>query len=275
VIAPDTVDRPLMARPLMIAATALAVAAAAAGCSGAGNAQAKTSPTPPATAAAALPPAAQLAGRAVLGQDQYYAATYRFTPSDGSPAGTALVARTRAGVRLDLVQPADATRVARTTVVVQNRAGTVFCRLTSAARACLPAGARPPADADPRLHHAFTDWLDKLADPAAALSVTVAAAPRGATGTCYSVEGVAASLDPPVDPGLYCFDNVGRITALRVAAGLLTVSAVTTPPPDVTVPAPVGGALPGTAAPSPTPPPTPSASPSNTPPKGISTPSSR
>lgn len=244
-------------RALATLTVALAVAASASGCSGDGEAAATTPPSASASSAPALPPATQLAARAALGRDQFYAASYRFIPADGAPAGTARVERTKGGVRVDLTQPADATRVERTTVVVQGPQGTFFCRLTAAARACVPGASRPAGEPDPRVQHAFSDWLEKLREPAAALSVTVASPPRGATGTCFSVEGIAASLDPPVDPGLYCFDTVGRITALRLGVGLLTVSEMVQAPPGVTLPAPVGAALPSAAVPSPTP--TPSA----------------
>jgi hypothetical protein len=252
--------------------TAAALTAAAAGCSDVNDAEATTKPSASATGAPALPPATLLAGRAVLSQDAYYSAAYRFVPSDGSAAGTARVERTKSGFRLDLTQPADAARFERTTVVGQNAAGPFYCRLTAAGRACVPGGAVPPGELDPRLQHAFTDWLPKLADPTAAISVTVVSPPRGVTGTCFSVEGVAASLDPPVDPGLYCFDDVGRITALRLGVGLLTTVGLGSPPAEIALPAPVGGALPATAVPSPTPTPTPSTGTGSPPPVGKTSP---
>lgn len=240
-------------RPLAAIGAAAAVLTSA-GCSGAPDAEAQQRPpSPPSTGATTLPPAAQLAARAALAQDQYYAATYRFVPAGGGPVGTARVQRTRRGFRLDVVQPSDDSQVERTTVVVRTAAGTVHCRITAAGRGCLPPNAKPAADLDPRLHHAFTDWLAKLADPAAAISVTVVPSPGGVTGTCFSVEGTAASLDPPVDPGIYCFDNVGRITSLRLTAGQLTAVLLGAPPPGVALPAPVGSAVPPAEAPSPTP----------------------
>ncbi len=219
-----------------------------------------------------LPPATLLAGRAVLSQDQYYAASYRFVPADGSPAGTGRVERTKGGFRLDLTQPADAARVERTTSIGLTAAGPFFCRLTAAAQACVPGGRIPDGETDPRLQHAFTDWLPKLADRTAAISVTVVPPPRDAKGTCFSVEGVAASLDPPVDPGLYCFDDVGRITALRLGVGLLTMLALGPAPATVALPAPIGGGLPSTAVPVPTPSATPPAGPASPGPVGKTSP---
>jgi hypothetical protein len=257
-------------RPLA-ALGATAAVLTSAGCSGAPEAEAQQpsqSPSPSAAGAQALPPAAQLAARAALAQDQYYSASYRFTPGGGGSAGTARVERTRGGFRLDLVLPGDDTHVERTTVVVRTPAGTVHCRLTAAGRGCLPAGTKPPAGLDPRLHLAFTDWLAKLADPSAAISVTVVPAPAGGSGTCFSVEGTAASLDPPVDPGIYCFDNVGRITSLRLAAGQLSSVQMSAAPSRVALPAPVGGAVPPDAAPSPTPSVSPSTGPTRPVPEG-------
>lgn len=265
----------MILRPLAALGATAAVLAGAA-CSGAPDAEAQPRrPSPSAAGAPVLPPAALLAARAALAQDQYYAASYRFTPGSGGPAGTARVERTRGGFRLDLILPGDDTHLERTTVVVRTQAGTVHCRLTAAGRGCLPASAKPPADLDPRLHHAFTDWLAKLADPAAAISVTVVPTPTGDNGTCFSVEGTAASLDPPVDPGLYCFDNVGRITSLRLGAGQLTAVQITAAPPRVALPAPVGEAIPPDAAPSPTPFGPPSTGPTRPDTEGIVTPTPR
>jgi hypothetical protein len=211
-----------------------------------------------------LPPAVALAVRAAQAQDQYYAATYRFTPADGSPAGTARVERSRQGFLLEVSEPADAARLKRATIVVTNNAGTFRCRLTSAARACVSA-ARAGEASDPvgaaRMQLAFTSWLRTLADQSAALSVTGAKTPHGTAGTCFAVDGVAAALDPPVDPGLYCFDGVGRITALRLAQGTLTVTGFAAAPATVALPAPVGKSLPQVEVPRPTPTPATSGAP--------------
>ncbi len=261
----DTVPVTL-SRPAPVLSIAAALALIVTGCDGAGDAEAQTSPSPSVSpTSAALRPSTQLAARAALGQDQHYSASYRFTPSGGGPAGSARVERTKAGVRLDILQPADAANVERTTVVVTTTAGSVYCRLTATGKGCVK---QPPTGLDPRAQHAFTDWLEKFADPAAAISVAVTAPPKGAAGTCFSVEGTTASVDPPVDPGTYCFDNVGRITALSLGSGVFTVVQVGGAPDQVTVPAPVGKSVPAAAKPSPTPPATPSPGPTSTALKG-------
>jgi hypothetical protein len=264
-------QRRLRARLLLAASAATALGTVASSCSGTDDAAAGPKPSTSASPSdqAAQPPAAQLAARATLAQDQYYSASFRYAPSDGSAPGTGRVERTRTGFRLDLTQPGDAASVGHTTAVVQTGAATFTCRLTAAARGCV-AGASagtPDAAAVDRIRLAFTDWLSTLADPAAAISVAEAPLPPGAQGACFSVEGVAASLEPPVDPGVYCFDGVGKITVLKLAVGAITITEVAPAPPTVAMPAPVVAALPPIAAPSPTP--------SATPPNSTQGPSSQ
>jgi hypothetical protein len=93
------------------------------------------------------------------------------------------------------------------------------------------------ASVDPQVQHIFTDWIEPLTDRATALSVT---AVPGASGACFSVESTSAALAPPVDPGTYCYDPSGVLTAASVAFGSLTLNGPVTPaPPSVALPAPV------------------------------------
>ena len=120
--------------------------------------------------------------------------------------------------------------------VFHGRAGDFQCTLGPAAGT---AGTRPDlgpltpgcvlvsrlgASTDPQVQHIFTDWIDPLVDRATALSVTVAAALPGSRGTCYSVESTSAALAPPVDPGIYCYEPDGVLTAARVGFGTLTLA---------------------------------------------------
>lgn len=214
-----------------------------------------------------LSPAAQLAAHAARAQDRHYSAEYRFRPATGATAGTAAatgrVARTAGGVRLDLTHPATAGTLAHTTVVVRAGGARYVCVLTAAASGCVTgkaAGGPPGAIPAARLQHAFDDWLATLTSRTAALSVAPAGTPGGVQGSCWSVEPVAASLDPAVDPGLYCFDETGLLTAVRLAAGTLTLVSAGAPPAAVELPAVVAPALPPTAAPPPSPSGTPSPS---------------
>lgn len=252
------------------AARGLATALAVAALLGATGMLSGCAEPPPAAGAAAEPepfelsPAARLAARVALAQDQYYTGTYRYEPADGGAAGTARVERTRRGFLVELTEPASGTEVDRATAVVVRPAGLFHCRRTTTAAACVPvkkAGRGAEKSPAARLRLAFTAWLGILADHRAGLSVAVAQAPKGVQGTCFSVEGVTASLEPPVDPGLYCFDDQGRITALELESGIVVATAFAAAPPSVTLPAPVASGLPGTTLP----PPSPSASASPSP----------
>ncbi|HEX6873201.1 MAG TPA: hypothetical protein VF163_19060, partial [Micromonosporaceae bacterium] len=121
------------------------------------------------------------------------------------------------------------------------------------------------ASIDPRVQHLFTDWIDSLVDRDTALSVAATGRFAGAAGTCYSVESISAAMAPPVDPGTYCYNRDGLLTAARVRFGTLVLTGAPAPaPPAVAQPAATVSrpALPITAPPPP-PPPSPSASPSN------------
>jgi hypothetical protein len=109
------------------------------------------------------------------------------------------------------------------------------------------------AEADPRVHHVFTDWIDPLVDRASALSVEVGRL-DGAGGSCFSVESNSAALAPPVDPGIYCYASDGVLTGARVGFGtLLLTGTVADAPPSVAPPAEVvaGPPVPITAPPPP------------------------
>ena len=97
-----------------------------------------------------------------------------------------------------------------------------------------------PSRYDPVIEHLFTDWPAVLINRNAAIAVSVARPLTDATGSCYSVEPNAASLAPPIDPGIFCYATDGTLTAAALDMGTLTlVDAPAPPPPTVTLPAPV------------------------------------
>ncbi|MEK8109004.1 hypothetical protein NKG94_37695 [Micromonospora sp. M12] len=116
--------------------------------------------------------------------------------------------------------------------------GLFQCALPSAGRpesaSCVRLGERDdaiPRRSDPRVQHPLTDWLDVLTDRRAPLAVAPATAPEGLTGTCYSVDSTSASLNAPLDVGIYCYDRDGTPTGVRTGAGTLRLAAPPGPPP--------------------------------------------
>ncbi|WP_238454036.1 hypothetical protein [Micromonospora sp. ATA51] len=74
------------------------------------------------------------------------------------------------------------------------------------------------------MQHPFTDWLEVLTDRRAPLAVSPATTPTGATGQCYSVESTSASLNAPLDVGIYCYRPDGTPTAVRADFGTLRLA---------------------------------------------------
>jgi hypothetical protein len=217
-------------RPAPILVLVLVAASAAlAGCGGTPPAAATAPTVPPDD----MPPAARLAASAALAQDLTYSATYRFAAADGGTQ-TLAVTRIRDGFSLAL------TAGERTTATVTSGGTTYRCRITPAVSGCAPGARAADPESDPvsRLAPVFTDRLEVLSDRSAALSITDAATPQGARGTCFSVQGIAAAMASPADPGLYCFDGRGLITAAQLPVGTLTVEASGPAPGSVVLPAP-------------------------------------
>jgi hypothetical protein len=216
----------------------------------------------------------QLAGLAAAAKDKRYVASYTFTVPD-RPTRTVTVAVAADGSWVVAI-PAGALSGLADVAVYSSAAGLFQCTLGPASGT---AGSRPDlepltpgcrqvpsltAATDPRVHHLFTDWIDPLVDRATALSVASVPALDGAQGACFSVESNSAALAPPVDPGVYCYQADGVLTAAQVGFGTLVLAGAVAPAPgSVTMPAPVvgGDPLPMTAPPPP-PPPSPTPAPS-------------
>src|SRR5438874_1441136 len=95
-----------------------------------------------------------------------------------------------------------------------------------------------------------------LTDPWGQLAGRLAAPLPGARGQCFSVEPNSAALASPVDPGVYCYDEKGTLTAAALPLGTLTLASALAPaPPSVVLPGPVvpGTPLATAAPPSPSP----------------------
>jgi hypothetical protein len=213
----------------------------------------------------------QLAGHAAAAKDRRYVANYSLT-AKGAPDRTVTVAVASDGTWVVAV-PAGLLGGLVNAAIFRSGDGLFQCSLG-------PAGTTPDwvdpglvapgcvkvkrlrAGTDPDVQHIFTDWIDPMIDRASAISVASARVLPGASGTCYSIEANSAALASPVDPGIYCYDGAGTLTAARSAFGTLTlIGAPAAAPPTVAMPAPVVDRDPlGLAAPEPPPPPTPTAS---------------
>jgi hypothetical protein len=233
---------------------ALIAAVALAGCgSNPVPGSAPTSSAPPPTPAAR----AELAGRAAAAQDLAAVNFYTLVPGER----TVMVVRATDGSwRVDI--PGGALGGTVDVSMVSTGGGLYHCVPTG----CVAADELTP-EADPRVHHVFTDWLEILTDRSAALSVSTAPVPQGVVGDCFGVQPSAASLVPPVDAGVYCYQVDGTLTGAELGFGTLRLTGPAGPaPPTVALTAPVvPGDPPPTASPSPSPTPSPGPSPSATP----------
>ncbi|RLP92229.1 hypothetical protein [Micromonospora sp. CV4] len=210
----------------------------------------------------------ELAALAAAAQDRHLVAQYVYSRS-GQPDRTVVFTSANDGSwRVDV--PGGALGGTVDISLAATADGLFQCALPSPGRvepaSCVRVGERDeplPRRLDPRVQHPLTDWLDVLTDRRAPLAVAPAGAPEGLTGTCYSVDSTSASLNAPLDVGIYCYDQDGTPTGVRTGTGTLRLAGTPGPPPAaVQLAGPVtdGEAL-GTAAP-PTPTPDPSDSPS-------------
>jgi hypothetical protein len=227
-------------------------------------------PTAPTTAAPTGAPDArvQLAGLAAAAQDRKVTALYTWSAPGRADRTVVLTTAADGSWRVDV--PLGALCGTADVSIAQNADGLFQCALPSMERPVQPACVRvaDPDGAldrgiDPRVQHPFTDWREILTDRTAPLSVSAAQPLNGASGTCFSVDTTTASVDAPLDAGIYCYSPDGTLTGARVSFGtLLLAGAPSGAPPTITLPGPVVAQEPlGMAAP-PSPTATPSASPS-------------
>lgn len=225
----------LVAVPLILAPLALA-----GGCGGAPPAPVSASspaaePTAPASARG------QLAARVAASLDERYVAGYTLT-GDGRAPSTVTVTIAMDGSWLVAIT-GGALGGTVDVAVAGSASGLYQCALSGTSPGCVrvaaPSG-QVPAAADPQLQHVFTDWLGVLTDRQAAISVGTAAALPGSRGECFSIEPSSASLATPVDPGIYCYDTDGTLTAAALPMGTLTLAGSPAPaPPTAVLPAPI------------------------------------
>ncbi|SDT75228.1 hypothetical protein [Actinoplanes derwentensis] len=170
----------------------------------------------------------ELAGLAALAMDRRYAALYSLTDGSG-PAREVVAAVAADGTwRVDI--PGGALGGTAGVTVIRVAAGVYQCTLSTPAQpvssTCVRVaekGDRVPRKYDPRVQRLFRQWLKVLTDQKQPLAVSAVQPLEGAQGTCYSVDSVTASLDAPIDVGIYCYAPDGLLTAARVDFGTLTL----------------------------------------------------
>jgi len=263
----------LVVRRGMSALTAAVLVASAAACEDAAPAATSEPSAPSATLGPDLSAArSELAARAALAVDHKFAALYTFNaPGEPSRAVVATVA-VDGSWRVDIA--GGALGGTADVSIVQNTAGVFQCSLSSTANPITPTcvrvanpGKSVPADNDPKVERVFRQWLNVFTDRQAALSVSTAQPLPGSQGSeCFAIDSISASMNAPVDVGIYCYAPDGLLTAAKVDFGTLTIaSRPAAAPTAVTLPGPVVGGDPlGLESPPPTTPPAvvPSATPS-------------
>ncbi|WP_241774040.1 hypothetical protein [Micromonospora haikouensis] len=220
-------------------------------------APAPPTPTDPAPAAADAA-RDELAALAAAAQDRSF--TARYTLADGTGSDRSIVVTSAADGTWRVDVPGGALGGTADVSLAATADGLYQCGLPSAGRpepaSCVRLG--DPTDTvphrlDPRVQHPFTDWLEVLTDRRAPLAVSPARPPQGASGSCYSVDTTSASLNAPLDVGIYCYAPDGTPTAVRTTGGTLVLAGPAGPgPATVQLAGPVTDGEPlGVAAPEP------------------------
>jgi hypothetical protein len=242
-----------------IAGAALVAAMLLTGC---GGSTPVTAPSDASPKVAPKSPQGQLLARVAAAQDKRYGATYTLRKK-GKKDRTITVELANDGSWLIEV-PGGARGGTRDVAIAGNSDGVYQCVLGGRASCVQVAkpGGKVPGAYDPRVQHPFTDWLDVLIDTRAALSVAADSSLPVPRGDCFSVESNSVAMAPPMEAGVYCFDEEGVLTGARFSVGALVLSGgVEKPRTSIKLPGPVTAGRPMPTSPPP-PKPSKSASPS-------------
>jgi hypothetical protein len=226
----------------------------------------------PAGTAAATPVPAQpdprnlLAARVAVAKDQRYVAAYTLTAPGKAPRSILVTIATDRTWRVDIQGGALG---GTADVAFANRPEGLYQCPINPAGGCIrvaASGKRPPAADDPRIQYVFVTWLDVLLDRQVPMSVAPADPLAGTSAPCFAVEPGTTALAPPIDPGTFCYNDNGILTAAKLPFGQLMLTGdLVAAPSTISLPGPVvDGAPLATSAPPP-PPPSPSGSPKITP----------
>jgi hypothetical protein len=215
------------------------------GCGAAGTPAKATPASAGAPTSTAAEPRARLAARVAAAKDRRYVVGYTLT-SPGKAARAVLVTIATDGTwRIDIQGGALGGAV---DITIAGRPEGQYQCTVAALASCVKiaaAGKKLPPDVDPRVHYPFTGWLDVLVDRQVPLSVAASDPLPGAAGTCFAVDPAVTALQPPIDPGIFCYTDDGMLTAARLPFGTLAVVGQPSPaPPTVVLPGPVTGGAP-------------------------------
>jgi len=236
-------------RATIVFAALLALSAALAGCDADPVVTASPTKAAGSPGAPVLGPRDALAARAAAAKDLRQVAFYVWK-SSGRPDRTVAVIRADDGSwRVDI--PSAVLGGAVDVTIVYAGKALYECVLPSGG--CLRVSGALPKTADPLVQHVFSDWLGILTDRQQPLAVSVAQPLPGAAGECFAVESSATSLKLPVDPGIYCYESDGTLTAARLSFGTLVLAGRPgSAPPTLILP---GAIMPGQPLPLAAPPP--------------------
>ena len=214
----------------------------------------------PATGVPAQPdPRGMLAARVAVAKDQRYVAAYTLVVQGKAPRSVLVTVANDRTWRVDIQGGALG---GTADVAIANRPEGVYQCAINPATGCVRVGAtnkKLPASIDPKLQYVFIAWLDVLLDRQVPLAVAAAEPLAGTSAPCFAVEPGVTAVQPPIDAGVFCYDDRGILAAARIPLGQLMLTGEPAPAPDtITLPAPVVTTAPlGTSAP---PPPKPSSS---------------
>lgn len=233
-----------------VTAAALAAVALAGACSG-GSSRPRATPTTPAPTTSATTPAGEALQRlAAATGAASYSATYVAREKSHGTTATWLVWRTRTALRVDVV----ARHVVATLIITPR--GVFSCSRAKHRRACFLVAkpGRPiPAPFNLAPGTVFAADVTALTRNTDDYDVTPAGtSPAGSggvpAGTCFAIKPLASAPSPRVDPGTYCFADVGVITSITYRSGntvRLTRVSMRRPPSSTFVPYSSPTPLPG------------------------------
>jgi hypothetical protein len=198
----------------------LVLAGALAACSGGGSSSAaRPTPTVTPTTAATTPAGEQIQHLAQLGLRASYRASYVARQDKRPHRADWRVARTPSALRIDVVTGG------RTATLIVGPKGAFSCARAGKRRACFRV-AKPGRPVPPPFDHApqalFSADLLTLAQHAGAYAIRgVTTAEGGGRGgdSCFRVRATSTAPKRQVPTGVYCFADVGVLTAIRFPTG--------------------------------------------------------